>query len=126
VLLYRRRRGRQCRLLDQYAQSRGGQCELSSTPDPLAYLIRDERGELIRKALARLPRRDAEILLLKYTEDWSYRELAAHLGVSESAVEARAAPGTQATSRSNCQHRHERGALNEPATGKQRTWELWR
>jgi RNA polymerase sigma-70 factor (ECF subfamily) len=33
--------------------------------------------------------RDAEILLLKYTEDWSYRELAAHLGISESAVEAR-------------------------------------
>jgi RNA polymerase sigma-70 factor (ECF subfamily) len=36
-----------------------------------------------------LPRRDGEILLLKYTEDWSYRELAAHLGISESAVEAR-------------------------------------
>jgi RNA polymerase sigma-70 factor (ECF subfamily) len=89
VLLYRRRRGRQRRLLDQYAQSRGHQCELSSTPDPLAYLIRDERGELIRTTLATLPRRDAEILLLKYTEDWSYRELAAHLGVSQNAVEAR-------------------------------------
>ena len=44
---------------------------------------------MVRAALQRLPRRDAEILLLKYTEDWSYRELAAHLGVSESAVEAR-------------------------------------
>ena len=32
---------------------------------------------------------DGEILLLKYTEDWSYRQLAAHLGISESAVEAR-------------------------------------
>ena len=40
-------------------------------------------------AIKRLVRRDAEILLLKYTEDWSYRELAEHLGISESAVEAR-------------------------------------
>ena len=43
----------------------------------------------MRGALERLSRRDAEILLLKYTEDWSYRELALHLGASESAVEAR-------------------------------------
>ena len=39
--------------------------------------------------MARLPRRDAEILLLKYTESWSYRRLAQHLGITESAVEAR-------------------------------------
>ena len=43
----------------------------------------------MRRALARLPKRDAEILLLKYTEEWSYRELAEHLGLSTSAVEAR-------------------------------------
>ena len=30
-----------------------------------------------------------EILLLKYTEDWSYREIARQLGVSDSAIEAR-------------------------------------
>jgi RNA polymerase sigma-70 factor (ECF subfamily) len=89
VLLHRRRRGRQRRLWDRYAQSRGQQCEISSTPDPLDYLIRDERGESVREALKRLSRRDAEILLLKYTEDWSYRELSAHLGLSESAIEAR-------------------------------------
>ena len=34
-------------------------------------------------------RGDAEILLLKYSEDWSYRQMAEHLGMSESAVEAR-------------------------------------
>ena len=43
----------------------------------------------MRLAVKRLPRRDAEILLLKYTEDWSYRDLAERLGISESAVEAR-------------------------------------
>jgi RNA polymerase sigma-70 factor (ECF subfamily) len=57
--------------------------------DPLDWLLADERKTLVRKALARLPRRDAEILLLKYTEDWSYRELADHLGLTTSAVEAR-------------------------------------
>jgi RNA polymerase sigma-70 factor (ECF subfamily) len=41
------------------------------------------------EALRVLPRRDSEILLLKYTEQWSYQELAIHLGISHSAVEAR-------------------------------------
>ncbi len=86
VLLHRRRCGRQRRLLGGYA---GRRRDDAPAPDPLDGLLQDERDGLVRKALGRLPRRDAEILLLKYTEDWSYRELAAHLGVSESAVEAR-------------------------------------
>jgi RNA polymerase sigma-70 factor (ECF subfamily) len=89
VLLYRRRCGRQRRLLDRYAQARGQACEATVSADPLDWLIRAERVHLVRQALTRLPRRDAEILLLKYTEDWSYRELASRLGISESAVEAR-------------------------------------
>ena len=44
---------------------------------------------LVRQAIARLPRREVEILLLKYTENWSYEQLAQRLGVSESAVESR-------------------------------------
>jgi len=57
--------------------------------DPLRWLLADERRELVRKALARLPRRDAEILSLKYSENWSYRELAERLGVSPAAMQAR-------------------------------------
>ena len=57
--------------------------------DPLDWLLADERRQLIRQALARLPKRDGEILLLKYTEGWSYHQLADHLGISHSAVEAR-------------------------------------
>ena len=57
--------------------------------EPLDWLLQTERREMVRAALELLPRRDAEILLLKYTENWSYRELAAHLGVSESAIETR-------------------------------------
>jgi RNA polymerase sigma-70 factor (ECF subfamily) len=89
VLLYRRRCGRQRRLVGNYGRIRSGDHTVSTAPDPLDWLLQDERNSLVRAALGRLPCRDAEILLLKYTEEWSYRELAAHLGVSESAIEAR-------------------------------------
>ena len=55
----------------------------------MGWLLADERRRLVRTALARLPRPDAEILLLKYTEDWSYADLADHLGITQSAVQAR-------------------------------------
>jgi RNA polymerase sigma-70 factor (ECF subfamily) len=87
-LLYRRKQGRGRKLIDRYAQ-RTRPSESDRSPDPLDWLLAKERGEQVRAALGRLPRRDAEILLLKYTEDWSYRHLARHLGVSQSAVEAR-------------------------------------
>jgi RNA polymerase sigma-70 factor, ECF subfamily len=86
VLLYRRRHGRQRKLLANFSQNGKGR---EANVDPLDWLLLDERKTLVRGALHCLPCRDAEILLLKYTEDWSYRELAAHLGLSESAVEAR-------------------------------------
>lgn len=84
ALLYRRRAGRQRKLVTRYAAS-----EQDGVPDPLDWLVRDERRQLVREALGRLARRDAEILLLKYAEGLSYRELARRLGVAESTVEAR-------------------------------------
>jgi RNA polymerase sigma-70 factor (ECF subfamily) len=89
ALLYRRRRGRQRKLLGDYSCLHVGEGQHHKSPDPFDVLLQDERRTLVREALWRLPRRDREILLLKYTEDWSYRELAAKLGISESAVEAR-------------------------------------
>lgn len=88
-LLYRRKQGRQRKLTDRYARRYRPSHQDCREPDPLQWLLTEERREQVRSALARLPRRDAEILLLKYTEDWSYRELAEHLGISQSAVEAR-------------------------------------
>jgi len=88
VLMYRRSRGRQRRLNRSFAE-RIPRSECDERPDPLAWLLADERRRLVRQALARLAPRDAEILLLKYTEAWSYHNLAEHLGVSHSAVEAR-------------------------------------
>jgi len=87
-LLYRRSRGRGRKLVQRYADRLPGDSS-QRTPDPLSYLVNDERRDLVRTAIGRLKHRDAEILLLKYTEDWSYQQLADHLGISCSAVEAR-------------------------------------
>lgn len=88
-LLYRRKQGRRRKLIDRYVE----RCRPSETDaremDPLGWLLAEERRAQVRAAMGRLPKRDAEILLLKYREDWSYRTLAEHLGVSESAVETR-------------------------------------
>jgi RNA polymerase sigma factor (sigma-70 family) len=88
ALQYRRRIGRRRRLIERYAA--GGMAPSEAIDcDPLAWLMAEETQQLVRRAIASLPAQDAEMLLLKYTEDWSYRELAERLGISESAVEAR-------------------------------------
>jgi RNA polymerase sigma factor (sigma-70 family) len=88
ALQYRRRTGRRRRLVERYAQQvavPGDNIEY----DPLAWLLAEETQQLVRQAIARLSPQDAEMLLLKYSEDWSYKELADRLGISVSAVAAR-------------------------------------
>jgi len=87
TLMYRRKRGRQRRMDDRYAVK--VRDEGSSSPDPLGWLLLDERSALVRESLAGLPARDAEVLMLKYTEGWSCRELAERLGQTEAAIESR-------------------------------------
>jgi RNA polymerase sigma-70 factor (ECF subfamily) len=89
-LLYRRRLGRQRRLRDRYAERLPTEGR-DGTPDPLAWLLADEQRQLIRFALARLPARDAETLLLKYGESWSYDEIANRTGATPDAVRSRLA-----------------------------------
>jgi RNA polymerase sigma factor (sigma-70 family) len=88
ALEYRRRTGRRRRLIERYSESGAAPSE-HVEHDPLAWLLAEESQQLVRQAVAQLPPQDAEILLLKYTEDWSYRQLGEHLGMSISAVEAR-------------------------------------
>lgn len=88
-LLYRRRMGRRRKLTEGYAQRVRPSESDSRTVDPLDWLLAEERQKLVRVALERLPAKDAEILLLKYAEDWSYHEIADHLGIGHSAVETR-------------------------------------
>ncbi len=61
---------------------------MKATPDPLDWLIGIERDRGVRNALASLSSRDVELLLLKYTEGWSYCRLAEHLSIAESARDA--------------------------------------
>lgn len=87
ALLFRRKQGRQRRLYQRFSDT-----GVERTPpplDPLAWLLADERQRLVRQSLLRMTPKDRELLVLKYTEDWSYRDLAVRLGVTESAVEAR-------------------------------------
>lgn len=89
VLLYRRKLGRQRKLLDRYVVREQPTEEATEDHDPLNWLLSRERRRQVRHVLRQLPERDAEILLLKYTENWSYQQIADHLGVSHSAVETR-------------------------------------
>jgi RNA polymerase sigma factor (sigma-70 family) len=88
VLQHRRNAGRHKKRLRAYADT-ASQVDETREHDPLSWLIAKETRQLVRQALADLPGRDSEILLLKYTENWSYRELSEHLGLSTSAIEAR-------------------------------------
>ena len=92
-LLYRRKCGRRRRLQESYENRQERHRENGHTGqsvlEPLGWLLSDERQALVRQALGRIAARDREILLLKYTENWNYEQIASHLGVSHSAIEAR-------------------------------------
>jgi RNA polymerase sigma-70 factor (ECF subfamily) len=88
-LLFRRKCGRQRRLTSRYVERLPAEDQSPEAPNPLDWLLRAERCQMVRDALERLAPRDAQILLLKYGEGWSYHRIAAHLGVSHSAVETR-------------------------------------
>ena len=85
-LLYRRKQGRRRKLTDRYAERYRPTEQDTRHADPLDWLLAEERHEQVRTALAGLTKQDAEILLLKYTENWSYHDLAERLGISHSAV----------------------------------------
>lgn len=84
---HRRRQARQRKRLARLAAQSNGHA--ATVGDPFAWLLGKERRQIVRQALKRLTGRDAEILLLKYHERWSYRQIAAVLGISEGAVDAR-------------------------------------
>ncbi len=90
TLLYRRKMGRKRKLTQRYAE-RNRPTEVARAPEfnPLQWLLADERQAMVRKAIEKLRPGDAQILMLKYYENWNYHQIADHLGVSHSAVEAR-------------------------------------
>jgi RNA polymerase sigma-70 factor (ECF subfamily) len=85
---YRRKLGRERRAVAGLAERRYS-LENGYADDVIALLLAKERRQQVRQAMSRLPGRDAEVLLLKYGEHWSYRQIAQHLGISEKAIDAR-------------------------------------
>ena len=88
VMMYRRSAGRRRRMHDRLTV-----CPVTCTPEestcPVECVIAAETRENVQRALNELHELDRQILMLKYTEHWSYRQLAEHLGVREDTVEYR-------------------------------------
>ncbi len=88
-LMYRRKMGRKRKLIDRYAERFEPSESDNRESNPLDWLLSQERRQMVRDALSRLPSRDRETLLLKYVHDWSYKEMADKLGLSVAAIQAK-------------------------------------
>ena len=86
VLMYRRTTGRRRKLNNRLQQ---GAVEFQDHAEPLQALLRAEARELVDQALGGLNDLDRQVLMLKYTEGWTYRQIAEHLGVNEDTIEYR-------------------------------------
>jgi RNA polymerase sigma factor (sigma-70 family) len=62
---------------------------MTSGREPEATLLREERAELVRNALADLPPEYREILILREMEEFSYSEIASTMGVPLGTVMSR-------------------------------------
>ena len=69
------------------ADAQGGWAGMGA--DPLGALLAGERHAQLRMAIARLPVKDMEMLLLKHVDDCSYQEIAQRLGVTPGVVQMR-------------------------------------
>ena len=61
----------------------------SPSPEPLDWMLHQESDQTMARCIAQLNNSDREILMLKFTEHWSYQQLSNHLGISVRAVEHR-------------------------------------
>lgn len=57
--------------------------------DPLGHLLAGERFAELRQAIAKLPVKDIEMLLMKHVDDCSYQEIAQRMGVTPGVVQMR-------------------------------------
>ncbi|MGE5191362.1 MAG: RNA polymerase sigma factor [Deltaproteobacteria bacterium] len=96
---YRRKLGRERRALRSFTEMQA-HARNGYAGDVLRWLVARERHDQTRQALARLDGADVEVLMLKYGERWSYRQIAERLGITEKAVDAR-------LSRARARLRHE-------------------
>ena len=91
VLMYRRTRGRRRKFEDRIAGHPADVTRSAEPADPVERVLAAERQELVQSAMLKLDELDRQILMLKYSENWTYRQLSEHLGVKEDTVEYRLA-----------------------------------
>ena len=103
VINFRRRSGRQQQLMRSVAVSTAHEQTAAATSRD--WVVASEDHETVVMALGELSPDDREILLLKYTEDWTYRQLANHLGLKVKTIEHRLMKARRALRR----RLHERG-----------------
>jgi RNA polymerase sigma factor (sigma-70 family) len=89
VLLLRRKQGRRRRLMTNVASHASVTDGCSPAHSPLDWMLSEERGEIVRAALALLGERDRQVLLLKYVDGLSYEDIGRALGVTASSVQSR-------------------------------------
>lgn len=88
-LLYRRKLGRRRKLIDRFRERIPLHEDDMKEPNPLDWVLGNEKQELVRDALKRIPERDRETLVLKYVYNWTYKKLAEKLGLSVPAVQSK-------------------------------------
>ncbi len=89
VLMYRRTRGRRRKFEDRLLQSRAVDITSNESVNPVEHVLAAEKQDLVRTAMQKLDELDRQILMLKYSEGWSYRQLSEHMGVKDDTVEYR-------------------------------------
>ena len=89
VLMYRRSKGRKRKLRGRLQEGFAVPGPNNSSITPEQHVIAAETQQNVRQAMDELNELDRQILMLKYSEDWSYRQLAELLGVKEDTVEYR-------------------------------------
>lgn len=89
VLLLRRRQGRRRRLMNNLASDMPPTEVCTKNRTPLEWMLSQERGQLVKNAMAALGERDRQLLLLKYVDGLSYEAIGQALGVTASAVQSR-------------------------------------
>jgi RNA polymerase sigma-70 factor (ECF subfamily) len=85
---YRRTMGRERRAMRCFTERRA-YLNNGHADDVLGWLVARERCHQTQRALARLNGADVEMLMLKYGERWSCRQIAERLGITEKAVDSR-------------------------------------
>lgn len=88
VMLCRRSLGRQRKRCEFWRAARRQELD-DLEMDPLRWVMLAEQREQLDTAIARLPGQDRELLGLKYSEGWTYRQISEQLGLPTATIQYR-------------------------------------